>query len=63
MERCNINLLIEKTQHLLQNGMIDMGGVTPTTSAVEIQKLKGDDGKIYRLSVVVELDDKSKDQT
>lgn len=55
MERCNINLLIEKTLHLLQD--IDKGGAggaTPTAAAVEIQKLKGDDGRIYKLSVMVE---------
>jgi hypothetical protein len=54
MERCDINLLIEKTLHLLQDGTIDKGGVAPAAAAVEIQKLKGEDGRIYKLSVMVE---------
>ncbi len=60
MERCNINLLIEKTLHLLQEEMSDKGGATPTAAAVEIQKLRGDDGKVYKLSVIVELFEKRK---
>ncbi|MBT1707912.1 hypothetical protein KK062_06755 [Fulvivirgaceae bacterium PWU5] len=58
MERCNINLLIEKTLHLLQDEMSDKDGETPTAATVEIQKLRGDDGKVYKLSVRVELFEK-----
>jgi hypothetical protein len=54
MEACDINVLINKTQELLHNGMIDNGGLTPALATVEIQKLKGDDGRLYKLCVTVE---------
>lgn len=40
--------------------MVDNGGLTPAGAMMEIQKFKGDDGRIYRLSVVVELYDPAK---
>jgi hypothetical protein len=60
MERCNINLLIEKTLHLLRDEMSDKAGATPTAATVEVQKLRGDDGKVYKLSVMVELFEKQR---
>ncbi|MBT1688899.1 hypothetical protein [Dawidia soli] len=63
MENCDLTLLIEKTQELLHNGMIDKTDLQPVSDTIEIQKLQGDDGKIYKLSVVIERYDPEKEST
>ncbi|MCD9014153.1 hypothetical protein [Parachryseolinea silvisoli] len=40
MERCDINLLIERTLHLQWDGAVDKEDEIPGAAAVEILKLK-----------------------